>query len=173
MNKTLLLIIIDFLFLNLIALTRWEKAEPIHPRQAPVPAVAGNTPRDQDLVELMRLSLEDEHSTREQFAAQLQTSQAELQAREQNLNQLQSARTQLESSLAATQQNVRELNQRVAAASQDAAMTKERLAQILRDLEAKQAEAGRQQQQIAAFEKQQAEAQQRIEGLNVAVKVAE
>ena len=173
MNKTLLLIIIDFLFLNLIALTRWEKAEPIHPRQAPVPEMAGNTPRDQDLVELMRLSLEDEHSTREQFAAQLQASQAELQAREQNLSQLQSARTQLESSLAATQQNVRELNQRVAAASQDAAMTKERLAQILRDLEAKQAEAGRQQQQIAAFEKQQAEAQQRIEGLNVAVKVAE
>ena len=52
-------------------------------------------------------------------------------------------------------------------------MTKERLAQILRDLEARQAEAGRQQQQIAAFEKQQTEAQQRIEGLNVAVKVAE
>ena len=119
MNKTLLLIIIDFLFLNLIALTRWEKAEPIHPRQAPVPEVAGNTPRDQDLVELMRLSLEDEHSTREQFAAQLQASQAELQAREQNLSQLQSAKNQLESSLAVTQQNVRELNQRVAAASQD------------------------------------------------------
>jgi predicted nucleic acid-binding Zn-ribbon protein len=173
MNKTLLLIIVDFLFLNLIALTRWEKAEPIHPRQAPVPEMAGNTPRDQDLVELMRLSLEDEHSTREQFAAQLQASQAELQAREQNLTQLQSAKVQLESSLAATQQNVRELNQRAAAASQDAAMTKERLAQILRDLEAKQAEASRQQQQIAGFEKQQAEAQQRIEGLNVAVKVAE
>ncbi len=28
MNKTLLLIICDFLLLNLLALTRWEKAEP-------------------------------------------------------------------------------------------------------------------------------------------------
>ena len=44
MNKTLLLIVVDFLFLNLIALTRWEKAEPTHPRQLPVPMVAGNMP---------------------------------------------------------------------------------------------------------------------------------
>jgi predicted nucleic acid-binding Zn-ribbon protein len=135
--------------------------------------MAGNTPRDQDLVALMRLSLEDEHSTRAQVAAQLQTTQAELQARDQNLHQLQSTKTQLESSLAATQQNIRELNQRMAAVSQDAAMSKERLAQILRDLEAKQAEAERQQQQIATLARQQTEAQQRIEGLNVAVKVAE
>ncbi len=173
MNKTLLLIIIDFLFLNLIALTRWEKAEPIHPRQAPVPEVAGNTPRDQDLVELMRLSFEDERKTREQVASQLQAVQADLQTREQNLNQLQSTKTQLESTLATTQQNVRELNQRVIASAQEATMTKERLAQIQRELEEKQAEAARQRQQIAALAQQQAEAQQRIEGLNVAVKVAE
>jgi len=174
MNKTLLLIIIDFLFLNLIALTRWEKAAPTQPRRAPVPEVAGNTPpRDQDLVDVMRLSLEDEHKNREQLAAQLQTTEAELQGREQNLTQLQSAKTQLESSLAVTQQNVRELNQRVIASAQEATMTKERLAQIQRELEDKQAEAARQRQQIAALTQQQADAQQRIEGLNVAVKVAE
>ena len=174
MNKTLLLIIIDFLFLNLIALTRWEKAAPTQPRRAPVPEVAGNTPpRDQDLVEVMRLSMEDERKNREQVASQLQATQAELQSRDQNLNQLQSAKTQLESTLAATQQNVRELNQRVIASAQEATMTKERLAQIQRELEDKQAEAARQRQQIAALAQQQAEAQQRIEGLNVAVKVAE
>ena len=42
MNKTLLLIIIDFLFLNLIALTRWERAEPVRLQAPPVPAVAAN-----------------------------------------------------------------------------------------------------------------------------------
>ena len=52
-------------------------------------------------------------------------------------------------------------------------MTKERLAQIQRQLEEKQAEAERQKQQIAALAQQQADAQQRIEGLKVAVKVAE
>jgi X-X-X-Leu-X-X-Gly heptad repeat protein len=173
MNKTLLLIIVDFLFLNLIALTRWEKAEPSHPQKAPVPQMAGNTPRDQDLVELMRLSLADEQKGREQTAAQLEETKAALQTREQNLGQLQAAKGQLESSLTATQQSVRELNQRVAAATEETSMTKERLAQIQRQLEEKLAEAERQKQQLGTLARQQAEAQQRIEGLNVAVKVAE
>ncbi len=173
MNKTLLLIIVDFLFLNLIALTRWEKAEPTHPRQAPVPEVGGNMSRDQDLVELMRLSLADEQNAREQATTALQATQAELQAREQNIQKLQTNRGQLESNLAATQQNIRELNQRMAATTQDAAMSKERLAQLMRDLEAKQAEAERQQSQIAALNKQQSDAQQRIQDLNVAVRAGE
>jgi len=174
MNKTLLLIIIDFLFLNLIALTRWEKAEPAQPRRAPVPEVAGNTPpRDQDLVDVMRLSLADEQRSREAANQQLQATQAELRAREQNVNQMQSAKIELESALATTQQSVNQLNQRVAAATQDAAITKEQLARMQRELEQKQAESTRQQQQIAALGREQSEAQQRIEGLNVAVKVAQ
>ena len=40
MNKTLLLIICDFLLLNLLALTRWEKAEPTRPQRSPVPRVS-------------------------------------------------------------------------------------------------------------------------------------
>ena len=174
MNKTLLLIIVDFLFLNLIALTRWEKAEPTHPRQAPVPKMAANMPpRDQDLVEVMRLSLADEQKVKDQTAAQLQAAQVEIHAREQSVNQLQAAKSQVESSLVSTQQSVRELNDRVAAAARETDMTKERLAQIQHQLEEKQAEAARQKDALAALQKQQGEAQQRIEGLNVAVKVAE
>jgi len=173
MNKTLLLIIIDFLFLNLIALTRWERAEPNHPRQAPVPAVGANMSRDQDLVEVMRLSLADEQNAHQQAAAALQATQAELQTRDQNIQQLQANKGQLESSLAATQQGVRELNQRVAAISQDAAMSKERLAQLRRELEAKEAEAARQQEQIAALNKAQAEAQAHIQDLTVTVRAGE
>ncbi len=173
MNKTLLLIVVDFLFLNLIALTRWEKAEPTHPRQAPVTQVGGNMSRDQDMVELMRLSLADEQKSRDQANAALQATRAELQSREQSVQQLQASKGQLESNLAATQQNVRELNQRVTTVSQDAAMSKERLAQLMRDLEAKQAEAERQQKQIAALAQQQAEAQQRIQDLSVTVRAGE
>ncbi len=174
MNRTLLLIIVDFLFLNLIALTRWEKAEPTHPRQLPVPEMAGNMPpRDQDLVELMRLSLADEQKVREQTSTQLQAAQAEIQSKGQDLAQLQVTKAQIESALTTTQQNVRELNNQVAAAAQETSITKEHLAQIQRQLEEKQAEAERQRQQIAALAQQQLEVQQRIEGLNVAVKVAE
>ena len=175
MNKTLLLIIVDFLFLNLIALTRWEKAEPIHQRQPPVPEMAGKggsmPPRDQDLVELMRLSLADEQKVREQTSTQLQTAQAEIQSREQNLAQLQAAKGQLESSLTVTQQSVHELNARVVAATQEADMTKERLAQMQRQLEEKQAEADRQKQQLAVLAQEKDKAQQRIEGLNVELNV--
>jgi hypothetical protein len=50
MNKTLLLIICDFLLLNLLALTRWEKAEPPKAKQPPVPELAANAvTKDQDL----------------------------------------------------------------------------------------------------------------------------
>jgi len=175
MNKTLLLIIVDFLFLNLIALTRWERAEPVQPRVNPVAQVGANaaTPQQQDMVALMRLALADEQASREKVTSQLQATRAELSAREQGLAAAQSARAQAESALAATRQDVQELNQRVAAATQDVTITRERFASLQRDLEAKQAEAAQQQKQIAALSQAQAEAQQRIEGLNVAVKVAQ
>jgi hypothetical protein len=44
MNRTLLLIICDFLLLNLLALTRWEKAEPASAKQPPVPELSANAP---------------------------------------------------------------------------------------------------------------------------------
>ncbi len=175
MNKTLLLIICDFLLLNLLALTRWEKAEPPRAEQAPVPSQSTEAPtsRDQDLVDVMKLSLEDERAQREQLLAQLEETQTTLQAREQNLNQLQTERTQLSTSLEQTQRQAGELAQRVEAASKDAAVSRERLAQLQRDLEQRQAEAERQRQQLSQLEQEQSEARQKIETLNVAVRVAE
>jgi hypothetical protein len=175
MNKTLLLIICDFLLLNLLALTRWEKAEPA-PAQQPAPASqSGESPRskDQDLVDVMKLSLEDERAQREQLSQQLQQTQTTLEQRDQNLAQLQNERSQLSSSLSETQRQAQELAQRVELASRDAAVSKERLAQMQRDLEQRQAEAERQKQQLSQLEQQHTEARQKIESLNVAVKVAE
>jgi uncharacterized coiled-coil DUF342 family protein len=175
MNKTLLLIIVDFLFLNLIALTRWEKAEPVRPSKPPIPQIAANNTSspDQDLVEVMKQSLADEQATRAQIAQQLQSTQATLQQHDQNLSQLQSEKTQLASTLGETQQKAQALAQQYAAAAQDATLTKEQLAALQKELEARRAEAEKQKQELAALTKSQAEAQQRIEDLNVTVKVAE
>ena len=86
MNKTLLLIICDFLLLNLLALTRWGRVEPPRPKQAPVPELAANAvTKEQDLVEAMRQSLADEHTQREQIAEKLNATDAALAAREQSL----------------------------------------------------------------------------------------
>jgi len=174
MNKTLLLILCDFLLLNLLALTRWEKAEPARAKQPPVPEMSANAvTKDRDLAEAMKQSLEDERATREQLAQKLQNVQSSLSTREQNLAKVESERAQLSTNLAETQKTAQELTAKVQAATQDASMTREELARLQKELEQRRAEADRQQQQLAAYEKSQAEAREKIENLNVAVKVAE
>ncbi|MDB6167861.1 MAG: hypothetical protein JWM88_725 [Verrucomicrobia bacterium] len=174
MNKTLLLILCDFLLLNLLALTRWEKAEPARAKQPPVPEVAANAvTKDQDIVETMKLSLADERATREQLTRRLSSTESTLAQRDQNLTQLQAEREKLASSLDATQRTAADLGQKVAAATKDATLTKEQLARIQKELEDKRAEAERQKAALALLNQQQAESRQKIEGLTVAVKVAE
>ncbi len=175
MNKTLLLIIVDFLFLNLIALTRWERAEPVRPKEPPVPQVAANNTnsQDRDLVALMKQSLADEQAARAQLAQELQSAQGALDQRTQTLSQLQAEKTRLSTALGETQQKAQTLAQQYAAAAQDASMTKDQLAEMQKELQARQAELEKQKQDIAALNKAQAESQQKIEDLNVAVKVSE
>jgi len=175
MNKTLLLIMCDFMLLNLLALTRWEKAEPSHTQlETAAPRSAVNAPAiNADMVELMRVSLEDEKASREQLASQLSSTQGTLSEKEKNLAALQQQKGQLEGALTATQTSARELEKRFSAASQDAFLSKEQLAKLQRELEERRAEAERQQAELARAERQNAEARQRIENLNVAVRVAE
>ncbi len=181
MNKTLLLIICDFLLLNLLALTRWEKAEPPRPAQPPVPELAANAvTKDQDLVETMRQSLADEASQRTELAQKLANTDSNLAAREQSLTQLQKEKAALNSSLTESQQKAAALDQKAAEAAQQAAaaarqaeLSREQLAQLQRELDEKRAEAERQRQALAQAEQQRAAAQKQIEGLTLAVVVGE
>jgi X-X-X-Leu-X-X-Gly heptad repeat protein len=181
MNKTLLLIICDFLLLNLLALTRWEKAEPPRPTQAPVPELAANAvTKDQDLVETMRQSLAEESTQRSQLAEKLAATGAELAAREQSLtaaqaekNRLATEKSALATTLTESQQSLAELGRRAAAATQEATMTKEQLAQLQRDLADKQAESDRQRAALAARQKEIEEANKKINGLYTMVALAD
>jgi septal ring factor EnvC (AmiA/AmiB activator) len=189
MNKTLLLILCDFLLLNLLALTHWEKAEPAHNSAAPVPELAGNaaSAQNQDLLDLMKIAMEDELASRERLFDELRQAQSHLQTREQTLAQVQSQRNQLEGALRETERRGQDLAQQLAAAAQDANLSKERLAQIQREYDAKRAEAERQQQQMAELarqkaaveqqkatvEQQKAQVERQFENLNTAIRVAE
>jgi hypothetical protein len=174
MNKTLLLIIVDFLFLNLIALTRWEKAEPMHAPSPPVPEVAANAPaKNDDLVEAMRQSLADEQTARQDLSQKLAYANTTLTAREQNLSALQAEKGQLSATLTETQRAEAEMGQKAAAAAAEATMTKDQLAQLQRELAEKNAETDRQKQALATLEKQQADSRKQIEGLTMAVVVGE
>jgi X-X-X-Leu-X-X-Gly heptad repeat protein len=181
MNKTLLLILCDFLLLTLLALTRWEAAEPPRPKQPPVPELAANAvTKDQDIVEAMRESLADEKAVRDELAQKLASVDATLAAREQSLTQVQAERARLAeernavaSSLTETQRAAADLSKKFNAATQEATMTREQLAQLQRELAEKQAEAERQRQALAAREKQLTDAQKQNQMLTMAVVVAE
>ncbi|MBI4624003.1 MAG: hypothetical protein HY736_12405 [Verrucomicrobia bacterium] len=181
MNKTLLLILCDFLLLNLLALTRWEKAEPPRPKRPPVPELAANAvTKEQDLVETMRQSLSDEKAVRDELAQKLSATDLALAAREQSLAQAQAERNKLAeerrtvtAALTETQRAAAELAQKVSAATQEATMTKGQLVQLQRELAEKQAEADRQRQAVASLEKQQADSRRQLETLTMAVVVGE
>lgn len=170
MNRTLLLILCDFLLLTLLALTDWKKAAPTPPTPTPPAAVAtpgpGAATKDDDIVSVMKLSLEDERAQRDDLSHQLQTTQSTLSDREKAL-------AETSSSLADTRQKVDSLSKQYTAAEADATMTKEQLAQLQKDLEQRKAEAERREKDLAALEKAQTEARAKIEDLNVTVRVAE
>ena len=192
MNKTLLLIICDFLLLNLLALTRWDKVEPAATRKPPVPEVSANAARqNQDLVDMMKLSLEQEQATRNQLQQRLQFAEADSQSRAQTLTQLQAQKGQLEANLKQSQTAAQDLTQRYAAVAQQAADAKQQqdtLTAAIKNVEAekarltqemqqtvaaKQAEIQKQQAAIVDLGKQQAAAAQQASNLATTVRVAQ
>jgi hypothetical protein len=174
MNKTLLLFIVDFLFLNLIALTRWERAEPARPRQPPVNEISANAvSKDQDLVEAMRQSLAEEQLSRQGLEQKLQSADQTLAARERSFGQIQAESQKLTAQLVDTQRSQAELNMKYQGVTQENSLTRSELAQLQRELDDKKAEAERQKQALAALQKEQAEARKRIEGLTVEVALSE
>ena len=188
MNKTLLLIICDFLLLNLLALTRWDKVEPAATRKPPVPEVSANAARQsQDLVDMMKLSLEQEQATRTQLQQRLQFAESDSQARAQTLAQLQTQKSQLETNLKQSQTAAQDLSQRFAAATKqvaDAKQQQDALTAAIKNVEAektqmqqtvaaKQAEIQKQQAALADLGKQQVAASQQVSNLATTVKVVQ
>jgi hypothetical protein len=174
MNRTLLLFIVDFLFLNLIALTRWERAEPAHPKQPPVNEISANTvSKDQDLVEAMRQSLADEQLSRQALEQKLSAADSTLSSRERSLGELQAESHKLTAQLVDTQKSQADLSIKYQAEAQEATLSRSQLAQLQRELDDTKAEAERRRQALAAAEAQRAEALKQIEGLTVAVAVGE
>lgn len=101
MNKTLLLILCDFLLLNLLALTRWDKNEPAAP-----PPPLGSQPGSakDDVVSALRLSLEEERTNREKLARDLATTRDESKTRATVLDQARARTAELSERLQKTEQ---------------------------------------------------------------------
>jgi hypothetical protein len=171
MNKTLLLILCDFLLLTLLALTSWdapapEKTSPATPvatqnSGAPKPATA-----EQDMVAVMQLSLEDEQARRDTLALELARTEAQKTEAEQT-------GARLAETLSATKADAEKLDRALIATKADANAERARAEQLARDLAVRAAEAKRQQEDIAKLEQAEASARRRAEDLAANVKVAE
>lgn len=176
MNKTLLLIICDFLLLNLLALTKWERVEP--PRTPPPPAATVAQPGESagpanELVEVMRLSLADEQAAREELHTQLTTTAQNLQQRDKQVAGLEGEKGKLQQDLSITQAAAATAAAEAAAKARDLEASRIRLAQLQRDLELREQQARDQKEALATLEQKHAAARGEIENLHVAVKVAE
>jgi hypothetical protein len=173
MNKTLLLILCDFLLLTLLALTRWEDATPAPPANAASaspaaarPSGAGAATAEQDMVAVMRLSLEDEQARRDALAQNLaltETAKAEVEA----------ARTKLAENLARSEETAAKLDQNLTASRAAAEAERLRNEQLARDLAAREAEAKQREAELARVAAAETAARARVEELAVSVGVAQ
>lgn len=200
MNRTLLLILCDFLLLTLLALTRWETAEPERPVAETVEIEPGDeavTVAD-DIVALMQQSFDEQAAAQAELEAErarleaekaaeaaelqaqleqrrraLRAAAAEIAQRDNSLSQLEQERANLTQNLESTQKQAAQLNQTLAQREREAAASRARLEQLQRDLEAREAEAAERAAEVARLAEEQAAARAEIENLSVAVRVAE
>lgn len=94
MNRTLLLILADFLLLSLLALARFDVEEEPRRQDPPERAVQAEMAEQQEMMEVLRSSLQSEQAQREALARELsqtrqqsEQTQEQLQQREQDLEQ--------------------------------------------------------------------------------------
>ena len=171
MNRSILIVICDFLLVSLLAFSTVDinktTGEGI-PRQVKVDFATNRIENRQDLAAMMRLALEQEHKERELLVGELAKTRAaagqqqvllserekqvqafrqELQQKEQQTARLQQRQANLQQQFAAAQTNLQALGQQLRSSSTDAVITKEQLA-------AMQAELRRQAELAAALQEQ-------------------
>ncbi len=172
MNRSILIVICDFLLLSLLAFSTvdinkvGQAGAPQMNLKQPAPAANPTTAR-QDLGDVMRLALDEERKNRDQLVGELtrerelvtqQNQQMEnvrtkLQTQEQLAAQLASERSNLEQQYATAQTNLANLNEQLRANSVENLITKEQRAAI-------EAEARKQAERAAALEHQMSQLQQ-------------
>ena len=171
MNRSILIVICDFLLLSLLAFSTVDintAAPPGAPRLVPAAAPAKQVTARQDLGDVMRLALEAERKDHDQLLGELTRTRAvisqqdqefqhvlgQLQSKEQSAATLAAEQTNLQHQLAAAQTNLASLSGQLQAANAETVLTKEQRA-------AMEAEARQQSEKAAALEQQLAQWQKR------------
>lgn len=166
MNRSILIVICDFLLISLLAfstvdINQANKTGEERPVKLDLAAATNHVESGQDLTAVMRLALEEERKRQDQLVGELTRTreaankqQALLSEREkqaqtfqQQALQLQQQQTNLEQRFAAAQGNIQTLSQQLQSTSTEASIAKEKLAAV-------EAESRTQLDQSAALQQQ-------------------
>jgi hypothetical protein len=192
MSRSLLIVICDFLLLSLLALARFDVTggEPAVEEVV----VAENVRAEQDLIEILRLSLEAERISREELAGNLDTTQQTLAEREETLaerearlqamaedlerreaerQQLESERSTLTEQVTEAQANLETLTQQRAVQEDEARRARELALRMERELRTKLEELERTQTNLAQLETRQREAEEANRRLSTQLELSE
>src|SRR6185436_16056365 len=175
MNRSILIVICDFLLVTLVAFSNFDAEHPQPSRERAVASVSKES-RNADLVGTLKLALEDEKQTREKLSTDLQSTRENLRAQEQALaereskikeyqedlrraeeqaRQIEQQRSQLAQQVATAQTSVQDLQKKLAAANTDNQLSRAMLDALQADLSKREQEAKTLQQKMGELEKSQ------------------
>jgi len=170
MNRSILIVICDFLLVSLLAFSTVDinkVSDQTVQRPVKLDIVTNQVDSGRDLAAVMRLALNEERRNRElllseltktreevgQREKQVQTVQQALQAREQEAARLQQQQTTLQQQFAQAQTNIQALGQQLQSTSTEAVMSKEKLAALEAERKKQAEQAAALQQQLAQLSK--------------------
>jgi regulator of replication initiation timing len=179
MNRTILIVICDFLLVSLLAFSTVDinkvaqEGVPQQGRTEPATNQIADA-SNKDLAAVMRLALDEERKNRDQLLGELvrsresvgerekqtQTLQQQLQSKEQENTQLQRTQTELQrkqseiqQQFAAAQTNLQALGQKLESSSSEALLSKEKLAAMEAEIKKKAEESSNLKQQLDQLSK--------------------
>jgi len=174
MNRSILIVICDFLLVSLIAFSNLDSLSPGRSNSKLEVSIDRKPAPANDMVGALKMALEDERQTREKLSAELsdtresmrmretqlaerdarlRESQENLQRTEVQARQLQEERTALEKQIAAAQKNLQSLQSDLSASVTTAKLSNEQLAAMEADLQRRRLEAEALRQRLAELEK--------------------
>lgn len=198
MNKTLLLILCDFLLLTILSMWKMEEDSPPPADTASSDtadvSVSAMAMMEKDLLDTLSYSLEEEKSEREELSEDLEAKASELAKREEELAQRQNRiqnleqnlteaekrerelaqeAAQLETKVAAVETNYQTVTQQLSEAEQEALQSQAQSRLLQEELERKLAEVSAKEAALAQKNQELAATQQKVQELDVQVRMRE
>lgn len=196
MNRSMLIIITDFLLLSLLTFAKFDQVQPEQHR--PLPAGGTNplhpSKGDTDVLDVLKMSLDEERLAREHLTSKLGTAeealrnrenvitederriaeaQQHLQRKEEESRNLEKSRASLQDQLGSARTNLSRLQQQVEETAASAKVSATRAETLTADLQARQEEAERLKRQVDDLEKKRQAAEADRQKLATQLQLAE